>query len=96
MKFVKEMKTYCPKCNKHTVHTVSIYKAGKQRATADRRKKARGRYSWLWWSKVPQTCTHGKNDQETGFEAKVQGMRQVRIKTGNKAAKARRSNSKSD
>jgi len=34
MKFVKEMNTYCPKCNKHTPHGVSIYKAGKQRATA--------------------------------------------------------------
>jgi len=31
---VKEMRTYCPHDNKHTVHTVSIYKAGKQRATA--------------------------------------------------------------
>ncbi len=34
MKMVKEMNTYCPKCNKHTAHTVSLYKAGKQRATA--------------------------------------------------------------
>jgi large subunit ribosomal protein L44e len=34
MKMVKEMNTYCPKCNKHTTHTVGIYKAGKQRATA--------------------------------------------------------------
>jgi large subunit ribosomal protein L44e len=34
MKFVKEMRTYCPKCNKHTSHTASIYKAGKQRSTA--------------------------------------------------------------
>ena len=34
MKFVKEMNTYCPKCGKHTAHTASIYKAGKQRASA--------------------------------------------------------------
>jgi len=34
MKFPKELSTYCPKCNKHTVHTSSVYKAGKQRATA--------------------------------------------------------------
>jgi large subunit ribosomal protein L44e len=32
MKIVKEINTYCPKENKHTIHTVSIYKAGKQRA----------------------------------------------------------------
>jgi large subunit ribosomal protein L44e len=34
MKFVKEMNTFCPKCNKHTAHSVGIYKASKQRATA--------------------------------------------------------------
>ena len=33
-KVPKEMMTFCPKDNKHTLHTVSIYKAGKQRATA--------------------------------------------------------------
>ncbi len=30
----KEINTYCPKCKGHTVHTVSLYKAGKRRALA--------------------------------------------------------------
>jgi large subunit ribosomal protein L44e len=34
MKFAKELNTYCPKCDKHTLHTASLYKAGKQRSTA--------------------------------------------------------------
>jgi large subunit ribosomal protein L44e len=34
MNIPKEMKTYCPKCNKHQVFVVSIYKAGKRRALA--------------------------------------------------------------
>ncbi|MCL5440303.1 MAG: 50S ribosomal protein L44e [Candidatus Marsarchaeota archaeon] len=25
MKIVKEVKTYCPKCDKHTAHTVKLY-----------------------------------------------------------------------
>jgi large subunit ribosomal protein L44e len=34
LKAPKEINTYCPKCNKHTAHVVSLYKAGKQRSTA--------------------------------------------------------------
>jgi large subunit ribosomal protein L44e len=30
----KEVTTYCPKCKKHEVHSVSLYKAGKRRALA--------------------------------------------------------------
>lgn len=26
----KEVNRYCPKCNKHTIHKVSIYKKGKE------------------------------------------------------------------
>ena len=30
----KETNRFCPKCNKHTIQKVSIYKAGKRRGTA--------------------------------------------------------------
>ena len=30
----KEIRTYCPKCKAHQIHTVSMYKAGKRRALA--------------------------------------------------------------
>jgi large subunit ribosomal protein L44e len=30
----KEITTYCPRCKKHQIHTVSLYKAGKRRALA--------------------------------------------------------------
>jgi large subunit ribosomal protein L44e len=31
MKMPKEKRIYCPKCNTHTEHKVSIYKKGKER-----------------------------------------------------------------
>lgn len=34
MKIPKTITTYCPKCKKHAEHSVSIYKAGKQRSLA--------------------------------------------------------------
>ena len=30
----KEVTTYCSKCKKHQVHSISLYKAGKRRALA--------------------------------------------------------------
>ncbi|RMF31539.1 MAG: 50S ribosomal protein L44e [Candidatus Nitrosothermus koennekii] len=34
MKVPKEITTYCPRCKKHTVHTISLYKKGKDRKSA--------------------------------------------------------------
>lgn len=34
MKMPKQRRTYCSKCKKHTVHTISIYKKGKVRKAA--------------------------------------------------------------
>jgi large subunit ribosomal protein L44e len=34
MKVPKERKMYCPKCNKHTAHKISLYKKGKDRKMA--------------------------------------------------------------
>ncbi len=32
MKVPKTINTYCPRCRKHTDHTVSLYKKGKERS----------------------------------------------------------------
>ena len=34
MRVPKEIRTYCPKCRKYTVHTVMLYKPGKRRTLA--------------------------------------------------------------
>ena len=35
MKMVKVVMMHCPKCNKHTEHTVSLLKKGKERSQAE-------------------------------------------------------------
>lgn len=46
MKIVKEINTYCPKCNKHTLHSVKLYSKGPMRGTdignRRRRRKLKG------------------------------------------------------
>jgi large subunit ribosomal protein L44e len=50
MKFPKEVNRYCPTCRKHTRHSVSKYKAGKERALnhgrrrVNRKKKGYGSF----------------------------------------------------
>ena len=35
MKIPKKIRTYCPRCGKHTIHTVTIYKTGKRRSLSE-------------------------------------------------------------
>jgi len=48
MKVPKQIRTYCPKCNAHTLHSVSLYKKGPEREMSqgrrryDRKKKGYG------------------------------------------------------
>ncbi len=35
MKVPNQIRTYCPRCRRHTVHKVVLYKAGKRRTLAE-------------------------------------------------------------
>jgi large subunit ribosomal protein L44e len=39
MKHPREVSWYCPKCGKHTMHGVSIYKKGKERKLSEGRRR---------------------------------------------------------
>ncbi len=61
MKAPKEISTYCPKCKKHTNHSVSLYKKGRERALShgarrhERRKKGYGGQHWPELSRTAKT-----------------------------------------
>jgi len=41
LKIPKEIRTYCPRCNTHTPHAVTIYKHGRRRALAEGERRYR-------------------------------------------------------
>ncbi len=41
MKVPKRIRTYCPRCRTHTMHSVMIYKAGKRRSLAEGERRYR-------------------------------------------------------
>jgi large subunit ribosomal protein L44e len=80
----KEIRTYCPKCKKHQVHTVSIYKAGKRRALAEgerrhsRRKKGYGGQKYPLqkeFSKTTKKQTVKLKCKECGYTRHREGIR---------------------
>ena len=48
MKIVKETRVYCPRCNKHTIHTIRLYSKKPERGNSmgmrRRERKLRGYY----------------------------------------------------
>jgi len=64
MKIPKERRTYCPKCKKQTVHSISIYKKGKERTSA---LGAR--------TKVPRIGKNCEDHKEADAQIEVQRMR---------------------
>jgi large subunit ribosomal protein L44e len=70
----KEVNTYCPKCKDHTIHAVTLYKAGKRRALAvgerhhEREKKVMA-------DKNIRCNTIRKNHQKTNSALEMQNMR---------------------
>jgi large subunit ribosomal protein L44e len=59
MKAPKEIRTYCPRCKNHTVHSVSLYKKGKERAMAAgarRHEREKHGYGGQKWPELKRTA----------------------------------------
>lgn len=53
MKVPKEIRTYCPRCGKHQVFSVSIYKRGQERALAQGARRYRAKQRGYGGQKKP-------------------------------------------
>ncbi len=54
MKVPKRIRTYCPRCRKHTIHTVTIYKHGKRRALAQGERRYRAKQKGYGSKRKPE------------------------------------------
>lgn len=84
MKIPKEIRTYCPKDKRHTVHTVSIYKKGKERTSAlgaRRHEEDRKGYGGQKFPELVRTAKTTKKQtlrlkcKECGYEIMRYGIR---------------------
>jgi len=82
----KEINRFCPKCNKHVVQKISIYKAGKRRGTAAGERRHALRKKGYGGQKFPKLAKPAKTTKKvtqvfTCPECKKKTMKQaIRIR----------------
>lgn len=71
MEIVKEMRTFCPKCNKHTIHTVKLYSSKPERGLSmGTRRSARKRKGYFGKVKGQATRIKTSKRQKILLECK--------------------------
>jgi len=54
VKVPKKINIYCPRCRKHTEHSVTIYRAGKRRAMAEGERRYRAKQKGYGSKRKPE------------------------------------------
>jgi len=88
LKFPKRIRTYCPRCRTHTIHSVSQYKHGKRRSMSEgERRYARKREGYgskrrpeqKRFAKVTKKVVLKISCTECGYKRHFLGIRLKRI-----------------
>ncbi len=70
MRVPKKIKTYCPRCNTHTEHTVTIYKHGKRRALAEGERRYRRKQQGYGSKRKPEQKRFAKTTKKVVLKLK--------------------------
>ncbi len=70
MKMVKVVRTHCPKCNKHTEHSVSLYKKGKDRSQAEGARRYKRKQKGYGGQKKPRQRKTAKTTKKQTLKLK--------------------------
>jgi len=91
MKFVKEINTHCPKCKRHTIHSISLYKKGKERSLAGgvrRHEREKHGYGGQKWPELKRTAKTTKKQllklkcKDCGYVVPRLGIRLRKLEIG--------------
>ncbi|WP_455276762.1 50S ribosomal protein L44e [[Eubacterium] cellulosolvens] len=91
MKFVKEINTHCPKCKRHTIHSISLYKKGKERSLAGgvrRHEREKHGYGGQKWPELKRTAKTTKKQllklkcKDCGYVVSRLGIRLRKLEIG--------------
>lgn len=70
MKVPKKIRTYCPRCRKHTVHTVMLYKPGKRRALSEGERRYRRKQEGYGSKRRPEQKRFAKTTKKQTLKLK--------------------------
>ncbi|MCI4395957.1 MAG: 50S ribosomal protein L44e [Desulfurococcales archaeon] len=70
MKVPKQIRTYCPRCKKHTVHSVMLYKGGKRRKLAIGERRYRRKQEGYGSKRRPEQKRYAKTTKKQVLKLK--------------------------
>ena len=88
MKFPKEMRTFCPSCKKHTLHSVSLYKRGKERASSWGARRQARRKRGYGGQKFPELIRTAKTTKKATLRLKCKECNKEVMRKGTRLRKA--------
>jgi large subunit ribosomal protein L44e len=88
MKFPKEIRRNCPWCNKHTAHSVSLYKRGKERAGSWGARRQAGRKRGYGGQKFPELIRTAKTTKKATLRLKCKECNREMMTIGIRLRKA--------
>jgi large subunit ribosomal protein L44e len=88
MKFPKEIRTSCQHCHHHTIHTVSIYKRGKERASSWGARRQAKRKRGYGGQKFPELVRTAKTTKKATLRLKCKECNKEVMRDGIRLRKA--------
>jgi len=88
VRFPKRVRTYCPRCNTHTEHSVSVYKHGKRRSLAEGQRRYERKQEGYGSKRRPEQKRFAKTTkkvvlkiscQSCGYKRHILGIRLKKI-----------------
>jgi len=88
VKIPKELRTFCPSCKKHTLHSISLYKKGKERASSWGARRQAGRKRGYGGQKFPELIRTAKTNKKATLKLKCKECNKENIRMGIRLRKA--------
>ena len=88
MKFPKEIRTNCVFCHKHTIHSVALYKRGKERAGSWGARRQAGRKRGYGGQKFPELIRTAKTTKKATLVLKCKDCNRKSMRDGIRLRKA--------
>jgi len=88
LKFPKEFMTFCPHCRKHTLHSISIYKRGKERASSWGARRQARRKRGYGGQKFPELIRTAKTTKRQTLKLKCKECNKEVMRKGIRLRKA--------
>jgi len=88
MKFPKEIRTNCPWCGKHTIHSVALYKRGKERAGSWGARRQAGRKRGYGGQKFPELIRTAKTTKKATLKLHCKECNREMMRDGIRLRKA--------